>query len=88
MNANRRQFLQFLAASSVVAPAARAWAQQLVASHDAALLTSAKDALEIMIEAYHGLGLKDLAERSTEVFAINYPNAPEPEKRRDWWPFW
>lgn len=48
MNANRRQFLQFLAASSVVAPAARAWAQQLVASHDAALLTSAKDALDIM----------------------------------------
>jgi len=48
VNANRRQFLQFLAASSVVAPAARAWAQQLVASHDAALLTSAKDALDIM----------------------------------------
>jgi outer membrane protein assembly factor BamD len=47
-----------------------------------------KDALEIMIEAYHGLGLDDLAERSTEVFAINYPNTPEPEKRRDWWPFW
>ena len=47
-----------------------------------------KDALEIMIEAYHGLGLDDLAERSTEVFAVNYPNAPEPEKRRDWWPFW
>ncbi len=48
MDANRRQFLQFLAASSVVAPAARAWAQQLVASHDAAVLTSAKDALDIM----------------------------------------
>src|SRR5258707_6027884 len=48
MNANRRQFLQFLAASSVVAPAARAWAQQLVASHDAAVLTSAKDALQVM----------------------------------------
>jgi isopentenyl diphosphate isomerase/L-lactate dehydrogenase-like FMN-dependent dehydrogenase len=48
MDANRRQFLQFLAASSVVAPAARAWAQQLVASHYAAVLTSAKDALDIM----------------------------------------
>ena len=47
-----------------------------------------KEALEIMIEAYHGLGLDDLAERSTEVFAINYPNSPEPEQRRDWWPFW
>jgi 4-hydroxymandelate oxidase len=48
MDANRRQFLQFLAASTVIAPATRAWAQQLVASHDAAVLTSAKDALDVM----------------------------------------
>ena len=48
MNANRRHFLQFLAASTVIAPAARAWAQQLAASHDVAALTSAKDALDIM----------------------------------------
>ena len=45
---NRRQFLLFIAASTVVAPATRAWAQQLVASHDAALIASAKDALQIM----------------------------------------
>ena len=32
---NRRQFLLFIATSAVVAPATRAWAQQLVASHDA-----------------------------------------------------
>ena len=48
MNSNRRQFLQFLAASSVVAPAARAWAQQLVSSHEATALTNAKDALDVM----------------------------------------
>lgn len=48
MNANRREFLQFLAASTVITPTARAWAQQLVASHDAAVLTSAKDALDVM----------------------------------------
>jgi 4-hydroxymandelate oxidase len=56
MDANRRHFLQFLAASSVVAPAARAWAQQLAASHETiplttpltTPLTSAKDALDVM----------------------------------------
>jgi hypothetical protein len=44
---NRRQFLAFLAASTVLTPVARAWAQQLVASHDAVLM-SAQDALQIM----------------------------------------
>ena len=48
MNANRRHFLQFLAASTVIAPAARAWAQQLAASHDPIALSSAKDALDVM----------------------------------------
>ena len=44
-----------------------------------------REALEIMIDAYQGLGLVDLAERSQEVFALNYPNA-EPEKHdRKWW---
>jgi outer membrane protein assembly factor BamD len=49
-----------------------------------------RDALEIMISAYEGLGLKDLAERSQEVYALNYPGE-RPEERhreRDWWPFW
>lgn len=45
---NRREFLLFLAASTVVGPATRAWAQQLAVSHDAAVIASAKDALEIM----------------------------------------
>ena len=48
MNANRRHFLQFLAASTVIAPATRAWAQQLAASHEVATLASAKDALDVM----------------------------------------
>jgi isopentenyl diphosphate isomerase/L-lactate dehydrogenase-like FMN-dependent dehydrogenase len=48
MNANRRQFLQFLAASTVIAPATRAWAQQLASSHEPAVLASAKDALDVM----------------------------------------
>ena len=43
-----------------------------------------KEALQIMIASYDGLGLKDLAERSQEVFALNYPNGDpnEEEERR------
>ena len=49
MNANRREFFQFLAASTVLAPSVRAWAQQLVASHDQpSVIASAKDALQVM----------------------------------------
>jgi outer membrane protein assembly factor BamD len=46
-----------------------------------------REALEIMIDAYKGLGLDDPAERSQEVFALNFPNAePESHKKRWWWP--
>lgn len=48
MNANRRHFLQFLAASTVLAPAARAWAQQLASSHETSAIANAKDALDVM----------------------------------------
>jgi len=44
---NRREFLLFIATSAVVAPATRAWAQQLVASHDA-IPAAAKDFLQVM----------------------------------------
>jgi isopentenyl diphosphate isomerase/L-lactate dehydrogenase-like FMN-dependent dehydrogenase len=44
---NRREFLLFIAASTVVAPATRAWAQQLVASHDV-IPAAAKDFLQVM----------------------------------------
>jgi 4-hydroxymandelate oxidase len=47
LSQNRREFLLFIAASTVVAPAARAWAQQLLASHDA-IPTAAKDFLQVM----------------------------------------
>ena len=43
-----RQFFQFLAASTVLTPAVRAWAQQLAVSHDPSVITSAKEALQIM----------------------------------------
>ena len=48
-----------------------------------------RDALDIMISAYDGMGLKDLAERSREVYALNFPGEkPERKGKRDWWPFW
>ena len=47
LSQNRREFLLFVAASTVVAPATRAWAQQLAASHDA-VPASAKDFLQVM----------------------------------------
>ncbi len=49
-----------------------------------------QEALDIMISAYRGLGMDDLAERSQEVYALNYPNA-EPTRdadKRSWWKFW
>jgi outer membrane protein assembly factor BamD len=51
---------------------------------------SVKDALDIMISAYGGLGMPDLAERSREVYALNYPGST-PERRvaeRAWWKLW
>ena len=49
-----------------------------------------QEALEIMIAAYDGLGMRDLAERSQEVYALNYPGGRPDERKagRDWWPFW
>jgi outer membrane protein assembly factor BamD len=46
-----------------------------------------REALEIMISAYHGLGLEDLAERSQEVFALNYPDSKPSEREKKWWRF-
>src|SRR5258705_12584762 len=48
MNTNRRAFFQLLAASAVLTPSARAWAQQLASSNQASVIGSAKDALQIM----------------------------------------
>lgn len=47
-----------------------------------------RQALEITISAYKGLGLEDLAERSQEVFALNYPNVEPEIKTKSWWKIW
>ena len=47
-----------------------------------------RDALDIMISAYRGLGLDDLAERSQETYALNFPgDKPERRLKHWWWPF-
>jgi outer membrane protein assembly factor BamD len=47
-----------------------------------------RHALEVMISSYKGLGLEDLAERSQEVFALNYPNVEPDIKTKAWWHVW
>ena len=62
-------------------------ARYCIENYDGAPAT--RQALEIMISAYQGLGLNDLAERSQEVFALNYPNTKpvKHNKKSWWWPF-
>ena len=48
MDANRRAFFQFLAASAVLTPAARVLAEQLAGSNQPQALASAKDGLQVM----------------------------------------
>jgi outer membrane protein assembly factor BamD len=63
--------------------AAIARARYCIENYDGA--PAVRDALEIMIAAYQGLGLDDLAERSQEVFALNYPRAEPARKAKRWW---
>jgi outer membrane protein assembly factor BamD len=75
----------FLKRQAYVAAIARA--RYTIESYDGA--PAVREALEVMISAYQGLGLDDLAKRSQEVFAYNFPDAdPKRQSRRDWWPFW
>ncbi len=45
---SRRAFLRFIASSTVITPAVRAWAQQMAVSHDSTVLAAAKDALSVL----------------------------------------
>ncbi len=44
-----------------------------------------QEALEVMIDSYKGLGLDDIAERSQEVFALNFPDTKPQTQQRRWW---
>ena len=68
--------------------AALARARFCIENYDGA--PSVQDALDIMISAYRNLGMDDLAERSQEVYALNYPGST-PERHgteRAWWKLW
>jgi outer membrane protein assembly factor BamD len=56
-----------------------------IESYDGA--PAVRSALEIMISAYDGLGMKDLAEQSRKVYAANYPDSPKKRDRKRWL-FW
>ena len=67
--------------------AALSRARYTIENYDGAPAT--RDALDIMISAYEGMGLKDLADESRAVYALNYPDGkPKRKHKRDWWPLW
>ncbi len=50
---------------------------------------SMRRALEVMVASYSYLGMKDLAENSKKVLAMNFPNDSNYQApKRSWWRFW
>ncbi|MSR00886.1 MAG: outer membrane protein assembly factor BamD [Gammaproteobacteria bacterium] len=63
-------------------------AKQTIEEYDGA--PAVRDALEIMIECYENLGLKDLAEQTQQVYVANYSGraAAIAQKKKSWWKLW
>lgn len=67
--------------------AALARAKFCIENYDGAPAT--QQALDVMISAYEGMGMPDLAERSREVYALNFPGGrPQREEKKGWWRLW
>jgi len=53
---------------------------------------SRKDALDIMIEAYDRMGMKNLRDDTRKVLVMNYPDDPMSaagkNRNKPWWKFW
>jgi outer membrane protein assembly factor BamD len=47
-----------------------------------------RQALDVMIAAYDGMGLKDLADQSRAVYALNFPDGRLKRERKRWYQFW
>jgi outer membrane protein assembly factor BamD len=47
-----------------------------------------RQAVDVMISAYEGMGLNDLAEQSRQVYALNFPGRDPKREPRRWWQFW
>lgn len=61
-------------------------AQRTVEQYDGA--PAIRDALEVMIDAYDHLDLKELKANVEKVYVANYPEALTVVKKRSWWHFW
>jgi outer membrane protein assembly factor BamD len=68
--------------------AAIARAKFCIENYDGA--PAVRDALEVQIQSYEGLGLKDLADQSRKVYLLNYPDrhGPDTDRAKPWWKFW
>jgi outer membrane protein assembly factor BamD len=50
---------------------------------------STRQALQIMMQAYDKLGLKQREEQVRQVYQLNFANVPDPAaKQKHWWHFW
>lgn len=61
-------------------------AQRVIEQYDGA--PAVREALEIMIDCYHHLGLKDLQGNVEQVYQANFHKDSKQGKQRSWWRIW
>ena len=63
-------------------------AKETIEQYDGA--PAARDALEIMVQAYENLGMKELADQTRQVYAANYGGDQQKvvPYKRPWWKLW
>ena len=61
-------------------------AQRTIEQYDGA--PAVREALEIMINCYQHLGLKDLQNNVEQVYQVNFHEASTQGKQRSWWHIW
>jgi len=47
-----------------------------------------REAMDVMVSSYEGLGLEDLAAQARAVYAINYPDGQLERQSKPWFRFW
>lgn len=47
-----------------------------------------RQALDVMVASYEGLGLEDLAEQARRVYAVNFPDGRPTRDEKRWYRFW
>ena len=66
--------------------AAIARARFCIESYDGA--PAVRQALDVMISSYEGMGLDDLAEQARSVYALNFPDGRLKREPKRWYQFW